>query len=67
MKNFDDFLDSLSSDQLSAVQEKMNEAVERSIKNHNGNMPQSDQIGVFALQGSIEILRLYHEWMNSEK
>lgn len=67
MKNFDDFLDSLSSEQLSTVQQKMNEAVKNSAKNYDGNMPQSEQIGVFALQGSIELLRLYHEWLNSEK
>ncbi len=64
MKNFDDFLNSITPEQMKNLQNRMDESVRRSMEANNGKLPIADQIGFFSLQGSIELLRLYHDWMN---
>ncbi|TDL40581.1 hypothetical protein EVU91_01435 [Macrococcoides bohemicum] len=64
MKNFDDFLLTISTKEVELIMENANESIE-TLRNGDKDSPThlGNQIGGLAFTINLELLRRYHEWL----
>ena len=60
LKNFDDFLATLTEDKLSEIAERGNEPL---TVNYSDGKSIGTAIGIISLKLSLNLLREYHEWL----
>lgn len=64
MKPFNDFLSTLTEDELSQITNKVNNKVKNIAESTNNDLGM--QISSVSLWYSIELLRRYHEWIDKQ-
>lgn len=64
MKPFNDFLSTLTEDELSQIANKVNDKVKNIAESTNNDLGM--QISSVSLWYSIELLRRYHEWIDKQ-
>lgn len=62
-KNFDDFLKTLTPDIVAEITDQANDAAQQLREDSSQITSLGNQIGGVAFTFSVELLRLYHEWL----
>ena len=66
IKNFNDFLYSLTSDKISKIVNEANENIEILRNQEDGRTNLGDQIGGISLNLTLGVLEEYHKWLHQE-
>jgi len=66
IKNFNDFLYSLTPDKISEIVNEANENIEILRNQEDGRTNLGDQIGGISLNLTLGVLEEYHKWLHQE-
>lgn len=66
IKNFNDFLYSLTPDKISKIVNEANENIEILRNQEDGRTNLGDQIGGISLNLTLGVLEEYHKWLHQE-
>lgn len=66
LKSFEDFLNTLTEDEIASIVDECKEPLEAVQNDSSGEAQFGNQIAAISLFTSIGLLRRYHEWLSEQ-